>query len=456
MPEFDLAVIGAGPGGFDAACRARELGLKVVLIDKADPGGTCLHSGCIPTKSLLASAEFLSRMARAGSYGLAPLAPRWELASFVERKNRIVETLRKGIVNRLQQSGLTWISGEAALIGENRLAVKGKERVREVEARHILIATGSAPSPFPGAPFDGKHILSSTDLLEIKTLPARLLILGGGVVGVEFASIFQALGTKVLLVEMLERLIALEDEEVGRRLDSLFSRKGIEIHTGTRVKKLAARGKGAEALLETGRTLEADCVLVATGRKPHLEGLNLEAAGIKTEKGRIVVDEYLQTTAAGVFAVGDVTDHSTGLAHGASAEGIRVAENLKGPKKPMDYRAIPNCIYTDPEIASVGTGLKHASMEAVVECKVLFSSLGKSQAEGETEGFLKMAASRKDGKILCVSAIGARVTELIHEAALAVRMGLTVRDLIETVHAHPSRSEIFQVAARKLFNSLTP
>jgi len=453
VPEFDFAVIGAGPGGFDAALRAQELGLKTALIDKADPGGTCLHSGCIPTKSLLASTKLISRMAQAEALGLSFVPPAWDLSSLIQRKNQVVETLKKGMFEAVKRSGLTWISGEASFVDAHRLTVKGKEGSREVEAKNILIATGSAPIPFPGAPFDGKKIFSSTELLEIKTVLSRLLILGGGVVGVEFASIFQALGTKVTLVEMLERLIAAEDEEVSRRLESLFSRKGIEIYTGTRVKTLAVRGKGVEAVLESGKTLEADSALVAVGRKPQFESLNLERAGIKVERGRIEVNEFLETRVTGIFAIGDVTSRSTGLAHGASAEGMRVAGNLKGPRQKMDYRAIPNCIYTDPEVASVGSyrvgGLK--AFPDARETKILFSSLGKSQVEGETEGFLKMMASQKDGRLLGVTAVGAHVTELIHEAVLAVRAGLSVRDLAETVHAHPTESEILQKAARKLF-----
>ena len=249
---------------------------------------------------------------------------------------------------------------------------------------------------------------------------------------------------------MLERLIATEDEEVGRRLESLFARKGIEIRTGVKLKTFSVRGGGVEALLESGEKLEFEKVLVAIGRRPRLEGLGLEKMGIQLEKGAIRVNAFLETSVSGIFAIGDVTSRSTGLAHGATAEGIRVVENLKGTRRPMDDTAVPNCIYTDPEIASVGAF--KADRADVIEAKVLFSSLGKSHVEGETEGFLKMAASKKDGKILRVSAIGAHATELIHEAVLAIQAGITVETLAGTVHAHPTESEILQKAAEKLLS----
>ena len=452
MPSFDMAVIGAGPGGFEAALRARELGFKVALIDKSDLGGTCLNTGCIPTKSLLASTKFLTWLKHAGLLGVsAPTLPPWDWGKLIERKNRIVESLKKGMTETLKRSGVEWIAGEASFLERNRIQIAGK---REIESQYVVIATGSEPVPFPGAPFDSERILSSTGLLEIKKLPERLLILGGGVVGVEFASIFQALGVRVTIVEMLERLIATEDAEVGRRLESLFQRKGIEVCTGERVKNLTVQGKGVEGILESGKKLSAEQVLVAIGRRPRVENLGLEKTGVKTGKKGIEVNEYLETSVPGIFAIGDVTTRSTGLAHGAAAEGIRVVENLKGPKRKMNYEGIPNCIYSDPEVASTGIYRSgNGAGEDVVECKVLFSSIGKSQVESETEGFVKMAASLKTGKIVGITGIGAHVTELIHEAVLAIRAGLDVKTLAETIHAHPTESEILQKAAQKLLQT---
>jgi dihydrolipoamide dehydrogenase len=423
----------------------------VALIDKQDPGGTCLYSGCIPTKSLLASTKLISRINHATSLGLSPAKPDWNWASLVERKTRVVESLKKGMMEAIKRARIEWIAGEAKFSGKNRLSIQGKN---EIEAKHVIIATGSQPVPFPGAPFDGEKILSSTQILDIKALPKSLLVLGGGVVGVEFASIFQPLGVKVTIVEMLDRLIAAEDEEVSRRLESLFKRKGIEIQTGKRVKQIDRRGgEQVKVAMESGETLQADSVLVAMGRRPCLENLGLEAVGLQTEKSRIKVDPFLETSVPGVFAIGDVTSRSTGLAHGASAEGLRVVDNLEGPKREMNYEAIPNCVYADPEVASVGEPFRPAPDE-VVECKILFSNLGKSQVEAETEGFLKMTAAKSDGRVLRVSAIGAHVTELIHEAALAVRSRLSVKDIAETVHAHPTESEILQKAAHRLREAL--
>ena len=467
--QFDVAIIGAGPGGFDAAIRARELGFKTALIDKAEAGGTCLNSGCIPTKSLLASTKLISKINRAENYGLkgigrgdACVAPTtWDFAYLVERKNKVVETLKKSMVDSVKRSGIEWISGTASLKGKNKLIIDCRgaasapiERrgnpapTLEIESSSIIIATGSEPVPFPGVPFDGKRVLSSTQILELKTIPQSLLILGGGIVGVEFASIFQALGVKVTIVEMLDRLIATEDEDISRRLESIFARKVIQILTGQK------------ATLDSGKNFDADCVLDGIGRKPCVQNLGLEKIGIKMEKNGVQVNEYLETSVPGIFAIGDVTSRSTGLAHGASAEGIRVIENLKGPKKKMDYRAIPSCIYTDPEIASVGARSPRPSQggdtpplqNEIVECKIPFSAIGKSHVEGETEGFIKMKASRKDGKIIEVSGIGGHMTEIIHEAMVAIHLGVKAMDLAQMVHAHPTESEILAKAAQKLVN----
>jgi dihydrolipoamide dehydrogenase len=445
--DFDLAIIGAGPGGFDAALRARELGFKVALVEKDEPGGTCLNTGCIPTKTLLASTKLLTKIKAAANDGLSVSGASWDGKVLADRTRRIVETLRKGMLEILRRSGVEWITGEARLAGRNRLQIDGRGAAREIESRSILIATGTEPVPFPGLPFDGDAVLSSSQILELKKIPKELLILGGGIVGVEFASIFQPLGVKVTIVEMLERLIAAEDEEVSRRLESLFRRKGIESYTGERVKGLAVRQNRVEAALDSGKKVEAEQCLVAIGRKPHLDRLGLEEAGVKVKRGAIEVNEYLETSAPGIFAIGDVTTRSTGLAHGASAEGIRVIENLKGPKRGMNYEAVPSCIYTDPEVASVG---KNVRTDDVVETKILFASLGRAQIEGETEGFVKMFASKKDGRILGVTGIGARMSELIHEATLAVAAQITVGTLAETIHAHPTEGEIFQKAAQKL------
>ena len=457
MSTFDLAIIGAGPGGFEAALRARELGFKAALIEKSEPGGTCLNTGCIPTKTLLASTKFLTKIKNAESLGLPPVTARQDLTALFQRKNRVVESLRKGMLDSLHRSGVEWISGQASFAAKNRLLVESEGKSREVEFQSAIIATGSLAMPFPGVPFDGESILSSTDLLNLPRPFERLLIIGGGVVGVEFASIFQPLGVSVVIVEMLPRLIPGEDEEVARRLESIFSRKGIEVHTGEKVKSLKTQGGRVEAALESGKKLDAGKVLVATGRRAHTEGLGLERIGIKTEKGSIGVNEYFETSVSGIFAIGDVTNRSTGLAHGASAEAVAVVEGLKGQKRRIDRDAIPSCIYSDPEVASVGAyrSAPEKPKAGIVECKVLFAGIGKSQVEGETEGFIKMMASKKDGRILGVTGIGAHLSELIHEGVLAVKAGLDVKTVAETVHAHPTQSEIFQKAAQRIANELS-
>ena len=358
MNHYDVAIIGAGPGGFEAAIAAREHGLSTAVIEKSDAGGTCLNAGCIPTKSLLATAKLLSQIQRAEAYGLPAVSLKPSLSEILNRKNRIVQTLKKAALESLQRSGAVWIPGKASFVSRNRLSIGDKNHSGEIEADAVVIATGSEPTPFPGLAFDGKCVLSSNEILELKQLPKKLLILGGGVVGVEFASIFHALGVSITLVEMLPNLIATEDVEVSRRLETLFRRKGIEVLTQAKVKKIIQTGRGIEALLEGAEKLSADQILIAIGRRPNAEALNLEKAGVALEKGRICVNEFLQTSAPGIFAVGDVTTRSTGLAHGAAAEGIQAVENILGMKtgrqSKMNYEAIPNCIYTDPEVASCG------------------------------------------------------------------------------------------------------
>lgn len=431
MRDFDLAVIGAGPGGLDAALRARELGLKVALIEKKEPGGTCLNTGCIPTKALLSSSRVLSEIKRASEYGLRADNANSEFDRILERKDEVVSRLRASAISQIQKSGLEWIAGEARFTGPKELDIHGEDQQR-LTAKSILIATGSEPVGLPGLALDGRNILSSSDILELKELPTSLLIIGGGAVGVEFASFFHALGVRVTLTEMMPGLLPTEDPDCAKRLESLFQKRGMEIQTG----------KG-----DAWKGVKADKTLLAIGRRRNTHNLGLEAAGIGCKKnGAVEVSVTLETNVPGVFAIGDVID-SPQLAHVASYEGALVAENLVNKvKKTADYKAVPSCVYSDPEVASVGilTG------EDVETVRIPFAAVAKAQVEGETDGFLKLSASKKTGKIMGASAIGAHVTEIIPEIVLAVRLGLTIDDILGTIHAHPTLAEVVCMAAREL------
>lgn len=437
MSVYDLAVIGAGPGGLEAALRARELGLKTILIEKKDPGGTCLNQGCIPTKSLLASARFFSRIHKSQDYGVTVTNPDFDWQALLDRKNAIVETLRKSALQQIKKSQLDWIQGTAQLAGRRKIRVTGTDP-KEIEADSILIATGSAPADLSGLALDGQKIISSTDALELTSLPKSILIVGAGAVGVEFASLFHALGVEVTLIEMLERLLPSEDEDCAKRLETLFSRKGIKIMTGVTV--------GSEFL-------EAEKILLAVGRKRNTKDLGLEDTGVRLEKnGAIAVNDFFETSVPGIFAIGDCIQ-TPQLAHLASYAGVIVAENLAGhTKRVVNFNAVPSCIYSDPEVTSVGllsVKEKMAKGEAL-EVKIPFAGIGKAQIEGETDGFFKLFALKDRGIIIGAAGIGAHVTELIPEIVLAVRLRLTARDLCDTIHAHPTESEILQIAAREL------
>lgn len=435
MTSYDIAIIGAGPGGMEAALAAREHGLKTVLIDKQAMGGTCLNTGCIPTKALLASSRLVSQIKRAAEFGIEIRGFHFDYKQMNAKKDEIVSFLRRQALTSIQKSGVEFIEGEAFLVSSHQIEIKGKEQLK---AKFIIIATGSRPGSLPGMVPDGKNIISSDDALKLQAVPKSIAIVGGGAVGVEFASIFHALGSSVTIIEMMDRLIPTEDIDCAKRLEAIFSRSGIKVLTGKKIDKEA---------------IQAEKILIAAGRQRNTNGLGLEKGGIHSEKnGMIPVNEFLETRSPGIFAIGDVIG-SAQLAHVASYEGRLVIENIIGKiKQAPDYRAIPNCIYSDPEIASVGYRKKpdEDSNPNILEARIPFAGLGKARVERETNGFFKLVAEKGSGKVLGASAIGSHVTELIPEAALAIRLGLTVKDIADTVHAHPTESEILQIAAQEL------
>lgn len=441
MPDIDLAVVGSGPGGYVAAIHAARMGARVAIVEEKQWGGTCLNIGCIPTKALIQGAEVLQQVRRAGEFGVQVAGATADWPAMQARKEKIVGGMRQGVQSLLKSNGVELIQGRGRLGAGTTVAVDG----RGLEARAVLLAPGSTPSrpPMPGA----EAGLTSDDILGLETLPGRLIVIGGGVVGMEFASLFNLLGVDVQVVEMLDQLLTPLDPDVSSRFQQLLSRRGVEFSLKARVEKLEGGESGCRVTVD-GRVLEADLALIATGRRPATEEMGLDEAGVARERGAIRVDDHMKTSVAGVYAIGDATMISM-LAHTASYQGEVAVSNALGEKRiSADYRAIPACIYTEPEIAYVGMSEAQAR-QAAEEVKIgsfPFSALGRSMVLGETAGMVKLVADR-DGYLLGAAIMGARATDLIAEAALALSQGLTAAELAHTVHAHPTLPEAMAEAA---------
>ncbi len=455
--NYDIAIIGAGPGGYVAAIRASQLGGKVAVVEKGELGGTCVNRGCIPTKTLLASAELLHSVKKGGEFGIDSGEVNVDFSKIFKRKERIVRQLVSGIGQLFKSYGVQVIKGKGRLterINDNAIEIeveKGDGSKEKVVAKKLIIATGSIPAGIPGISMDKRDVITSDQALEWEEIPSSLLIVGGGVIGVEFASIFNSLGSKVTIVELLPRIIPTEDKEISEELKKLLTRSGIEVNTGVKVKEIVSDNGKNRVIIETSRGKEekiARKVLVATGRKPYTEGLDLEKAGIRTEKGRILANERMETNLPGIFAIGDVVGGVL-LAHVASGEGIVASENAMGKQSRIDYRVIPNCIYSLPEVASVGLSEEKAKDMGYKVNVGRFPFLANARATimGKRVGLVKILADRKTDEILGVHIVGPNATELIAEASVAIKGKATAKDLERMVHGHPTLSEaIFEAA----------
>lgn len=467
MPtSYDVVIIGAGTGGYVAAVRAAQLGRRVAVVERQEAlGGTCLIWGCIPTKALLEHAHALKIVRNAREWGVT--LPSGDLALDMSRvharKDKIVTGLTRGVEYLFKKNKINWIKGTARLLGGGKVEVSGKN-ARTLEARNVVVATGSAPRSVRGIEIDHARIITSDEAIHLEKVPKALVIMGSGAVGVEFASIYRRFGSEVTLIELLPRIVPAEDEAVSAELEKSFRKQGIRALTGTRVTKAAAGDGGVEIEAETPdgktQTLMADILLVATGRAPVTEGLGVEAAGIELDHGYIEVDELYRTTAPGISAIGDViTLGARGhpqLAHVSSAEGIIVAERLADqPVRPLNYDHVPSCTYCDPEIGSVGLSEAEAT-ERGYDVRVgsfPFGVLGRAKMAGEGEGFVKIVADTRYDEVLGVHIIGPRSTELVAEAVLALRLECTVEELIRTIHAHPTFSEAVGEAAHAAYGA---
>lgn len=456
-----MTVIGSGPGGYVAAIRGAQLGLKVAIVEKDKRlGGTCTLRGCIPTKQLLMSAHVYEQMQHAADFGVQASGIQLAFADVQKRKDKVVMKNSKGIEFLMKKNKITTFKGKGKLALPGKVIVTGDDgKEQTVETRNIVIATGSVVRPIPGFETDGERVVNSDHILELKEVPKSLIVMGAGAVGVEFASVYSRFGCETTLVELMPRLLPLEDEEVSKELEKSFRKRGIKAQVGTKLEKMEKTDKGVRL---TGKDaggkevkLEAEMLLVAVGRMPYLEGLGLEGTKIKVERGAVQVDEYLRTGEPNVYAIGDVIP-TPWLAHLASKEGILAVEQIAGVKdaQPINLRLVPNCTYCDPEVASVGLTEAKAREEGydVKTGKFPFSASGKARILGEEEGFVKVVSESKYDEILGVHIIGPHATELIAEACVAMQLESTAEELGRTMHAHPTISEAVMEAAEGVHN----
>ena len=460
--EFDVVVIGAGTAGYVCAIRAAQLGLKVAVVERySSLGGTCLNWGCIPTKALLEHAHALKIAQDAATWGISfgktDVTPSIDMTRVHARKDKIVTGITKGVEYLFKKNKITWVKGTARLAGKGTIEVTGPD-AQSLRAREIVVATGSAPRSVPGIEIDKKDIITSDQAIHLPAVPKSIAIMGSGAVGVEFASIYRRFGSDVTLIELLPRIVPNEDEAISAELDKAFRKRGIVVRAATKVTSAKVKA-GAVTIELQGKagqteTMTVEKLLVATGRGPVTDGLGAAEAGLTIDRGFIKVDNLFRTGVPGISAIGDVITMGTGahaqLAHLSSAEGIVLAERLAGRDvRPIDYDQVPACTYCDPEIGSIGLTEKEAA-DRGYDVRVgtfPFGVLGRAKMAGEVEGFVKIVAEKKYDEVLGVHMIGLRATELVAEAAVALRLESTVEELIRTIHAHPTMSEAVGEAA---------
>lgn len=455
MSTYDLGIIGGGPGGYVAAIKAAQLGGSVCLIEKGEWGGTCLNRGCIPTKTLFAVANLATQVQEASAFGVningdAAI----DYAQVLSHKTSVVQQLTGGIAQLLKANGVDTFNGTATLTDRNTIVVSKPDGITEqLHAKNIIIATGSEPAEPPIFEIDESQVLTTTGILNLTELPESLLIVGGGVSGCEFASIFNALGCNVTVLELLPTILATEDIQVIRHIQLFMKRKGIALHTGAKLTHVKKSDAGVTAVLESGEELTAQKMLVSIGRRYTTDGIGLEKIGVRTEGGKIVVDARMQTNIAGIYAVGDVASRYL-LAHVASAEGKIAAQNCLGSSLEMDYQVIPWCVFTLPEIGHVGMTEKEATDEGyeVKTGRFPYAANGKALGLRETDGFVKTVSDADSGDILGAHIVGAQASVLIHEAAVAIRTGATAMDIAGTVHAHPTLAEMVMESAEAAYD----
>jgi dihydrolipoamide dehydrogenase len=452
--NYDILIIGSGPGGYVAAIRAAQLKMKVAVVEKAELGGICLNWGCIPTKSLLKSSQVFEYLKHASDYGIkvsGEVKP--DFSAIVARSRSVADGMSKGIQFLFKKNNIEHIKGFARLAGENSVEVEDSSGNKKIyKAKNIILATGARSKELPDIKQDGKKIIGYREAMSLEKQPESMIIVGSGAIGSEFANFYQSIGTDVTLVEFLPRIVPNEDEEVSKQLERSFRKMKIKIMTDSTIESGDTSGKKCKVKIKTptGTEIhEADLVLSAVGVTANIEGIGLEKAGVKTEKGKVIVDDFYQTSAAGIFAIGDIV-HGPALAHVASAEGIICVEKIAGlDVLPLDYGNIPACTYTTPEIASCGL-TEQAAKDAGYEIKVgkfPFTASGKASAAGSRDGFVKLIFDAAYGELLGAHMIGSNVTEMISEIVVARKLETTAHELLKSVHPHPTMSEAIMEAA---------
>jgi len=452
MNEIEVVIIGGGPGGYVAAIKAAHLGLKALLIEKDKLGGVCLNWGCIPTKALVSTAELLNNLQRAGEFGIQVKDYSFDFPAIMKRKDMITQRLSSGVGQLMKANQVRVIKGEGQIIESGTVEVTDTAGEKEmIKSKNIIIATGSKVMRLPIPGIDSEGVITSDEALSLSELPSRMLIIGGGVVGIEFAGIFKALGVEVTVVEMLPRILLPIDEEIARRLTQLLKRKGIEILTDSKVKAIKKSHQNLEVLISTTdgeKKIETEKVLLAAGRVPELGNIDVQRLGIELDKGAIKVDEKMRTNIPGIYAVGDVVGKIM-LAHVASREGIVAVENISGKEVLMDYKVVPNCVFSMPEVASVGLTEEEAREENnnIKISKFPFMVNGKALGMGEIEGMVKIIADADTSELLGFHILGAHASDLIAEGVLALSMEATAFEIANTIHAHPTLAEAIAEAA---------
>jgi dihydrolipoamide dehydrogenase len=458
--EFDVVVLGSGPGGYVTAIRASQLGLKTAIVERESLGGICLNWGCIPTKALLKSANVFEYIKHASDYGLKVDNADKDFAAVIKRSRGVAEGMSNGIGFLMKKNKIEVLMGDGKVVPGKKIEITSADgKVSQVSAKHIIIATGSRSRELPNLKQDGEKIIGYRKAMVLPEQPKKLVIVGSGAIGVEFAYFYNAMGTEVTVVEYLPNIVPVEDEEISKQLERSFKKAGIKIMTSSEVTKVDTNGDGCKVTVKTPKgekVLEADIVLSAVGVQANIENIGLEAVGIKTEKGKITVDDFYKTSVDGYYAIGDCVPGQS-LAHVASAEGIICVEKIAGHHpEPLNYGNIPGCTYASPEIASVGMTEK-AAKEAGYDIKVgkfPFSASGKASASGHKEGFVKVIFDAKYGEFLGCHMIGANVTEMIAEIVVARKLETTAMEIIKSVHPHPTMSEAVMEAAAAAYDEV--
>ena len=458
---YDVIVLGSGPGGYPAAIRASQLGKKVAIVERESLGGICLNWGCIPTKALLKSAQVMEYAKHSADYGIEVSDPKPNFGNVIKRSRGVADKMNKGVTFLMKKNKIDVVMGNGKLISPNKLEVTAADGKKQtLEAKNIIISTGARARELPALKLDGKKIIEYRTAMSLPNQPKSIIVVGSGAIGTEFAYFYNSLGTKVTIVEFLPRIVPVEDEEVSKELEKSFKKQGITVMTNSEVTSVDTSGDGVKAKVKTQDgevTLEADVLLSAVGITANIENIGLEALGIKTDKGRIVVNANMQTNVPGIYAIGDCTPHQA-LAHKASKEGINAAEHLAGKNPdPIDYNNVPGCTYCSPEIASVGYTEK-AAKDAGYELKVgkfPFMASGKATAVGATEGFVKIIYDAKYGELLGCHAIGYNVTEIIAEVVTARKLETTAHEILNAIHPHPTISESVKEATAVAYGEAT-